>query len=374
MTQLHDAMAARVAKGEYPGLVVLVARGDQVQVEEIGFFTFDGKRPMTRDTLFRIASMTKPVVAAATMMLVEDGVIALDEPVDRLVPELAGPRVLARVDGPLEQTVPARRAITIEDLLTFRMGTGLLTEPSFMPPFPIVEAGERLRLTLGQPDPRSPHPPDEWIGLFGSLPLMYQPGERWQYNSGSLVLGVLVARAAGMSLPDLLRTRIFEPLGMVDTGFHTSPDRLERMPDYYMTNFETHEMTLQSVSKPEEWTSLPAFPSGAAGLLSTVDDYWKFARMLLDEGGDLLSPRSVRAMTTNHLTPEQVATGGMLLEPKGWGYGMAVSPDGWYGWDGGYGTVWFNDPDRKVIGMALSQCSDFLFNGSKAEFIELARG
>jgi CubicO group peptidase (beta-lactamase class C family) len=172
MTQLHDAMAARVARGEYPGLVILVAREDEVKVAEMG--------SLTRDNLFRITSMTKPVLAAATMMLVEDGVIALDEPVERLLPELAGQRVLASVDGPLEETVPANRPVSIEDLLTFRMGTGLLTEPSFMPPFPIVEAGEQLRLTLGPPDPRTPHPPDEWIRLFGTLPLMYQPGERWQ--------------------------------------------------------------------------------------------------------------------------------------------------------------------------------------------------
>jgi len=367
-------MAARVAKGEYPGLVVLVARGDQVHVNEIGFFNFDGKRPMTRDTLFRIASMTKPVVAAATMMLVEDGVIALDEPVDRLLPELAGPRVLARVDGPLDETVPARRAVTIEDLLTFRMGSGLLTEPTFMPSFPIVEAGEQLRLTLGPPDPRTPHPPDEWIRLFGTLPLMYQPGERWLYNFGALVLGVLVARAARMPLPDVLRTRVFEPLGMVDTGFHTTPGNLERIPDYYMTDAATGEVALQPVSAPEQWSQPPVFPSGADGLLSTVDDYLKFARLLLAGGGDLLSPGSVRMMTTNHLTPEQIATGGIILDPKGWGYGMSVSPEGWYGWDGGYGTIWFNDPDRKLIGMAFSQCSDFLFNGSKAEFIQLARG
>jgi CubicO group peptidase (beta-lactamase class C family) len=365
MTQLDDAMAAWVDRGEYPGLVYLVAREDEVQVNELG--------SLARDNLFRITSMTKPVLAAATMMLVEDGTIALDEPIERLLPELAGQRVLARIDGPLEETVPAHRAVTVEDLLTFRMGSGLLTEPTFMPPFPIVEAGEQLRLTLGPPDPRSPHAPDEWIKLFGSLPLMYQPGERWLYNTPALVLGVLVARAAGVTLPRLLRTRVFEPLGMVDTGFHTTPENRHRIPGYYLTDQATGKVTRQTVSEPEQWMALPAFPSGADGLLSTVDDYLKFARMLLAGGGDLLSPASVSRMTTNHLTPAQIETGGFLLDPEGWGYGMAVSPEGWYGWDGGYGTVWFNDPHRKVIGMAFSQCSDFLFNGSKAEFIRLAR-
>ena len=371
MTQLHDAMAARVAKGELPGLVVLVARGDQVHVEEIGFSSFDGERPMTRDALFRIGSITKPMLSAVTMMLVEDGVIALDEPVDRLLPELAGQRVLARIDGPLDETVPAVRAVTVEDLLTFRMGFGILTEPDFNPAFPIVEAGQQLELTLAQPDPRTPHPPDEWIRRFGLLPLMYQPGERWMYNAGSLVLGVLVARAAGMPLADLMHARLFKPLGMAETGFHTAPGKVERIPDFYMTDFATGEVTLQPVSKPEEWAAPPVFPSGAGGLMSTVDDMLKFGRLLLADGKDLLSPESVRKMTTNQLTPRQIDTAGMLLDPKGWGYGMGVAPDGRYGWDGGYGTVWFNDPKRDIVALAFTQSSDFLFNGGRVEFMSL---
>jgi CubicO group peptidase (beta-lactamase class C family) len=364
-------MQARVDRGELPGLVTVVADQDGADVEAIGFASFDGNRPMTRDALFRIGSLTKPVLAAATLILVERGVLALDEPVGRLLPELAGQRVLARVDGPLDETVPARRPVTIEDLLTFRLGFGILTEPSFNPPFPIVEASEALGLTLGPPDPRTKHAPDEWIRRFGSLPLMYQPGERWLYNAGSLVLGVLVARAAGKPLGDALRDSVFEPLGMAETGFHTAAENLGRIPDYYMTDFATGELKQQPVSRPEEWATPPVFPSGAGGLMSTVDDFLRFARMLLAEGGDLLTAESVRKMTTNRLTPEQIATGGMLLGGKGWGYGVAVWPQGWYGWDGGYGTVWCNDPGRRVIGMAFTQCSDFLFNGSREEFISL---
>ncbi len=231
-------MAARVAAGELPGLVTLLARDDDVRVDTIGAFAVDGAVPMRRDTIFRVASLTKPMLAAATMTLVEDGTLDLYEPVDRLLPELGNRRVLARIDGPLDETVPADRPITVEDLLTFRMGFGTLTEPTFNPPFPIVTAGEDLRLVLGPPDPRTPHPPDEWIRLFGTLPLMYQPGERWQYNVGSLVLGVLVARAADAPLGDVLNARLFEPLGMVDTGFSTSPANLDRIPSHYMT-FET---------------------------------------------------------------------------------------------------------------------------------------
>lgn len=389
--RLHDAMAARVERGELPGLVTLLAHGDEVQVDEIGSTDFGGSGavdgsavPMRRDALFRIGSLTKPILAATTMMLVEEGVLGLAEPVDRLLPELANPRVLARIDGPLDETVPADRPITVDDLLTFRLGFGLLTEPTFNPPFPIVTAGEELRLVLGQPDPRTPHPPDEWIRLFGGLPLMYQPGERWLYNAGSLVLGVLVARAAGAALPDVLRERIFEPLGMPETGFWTSVCRAARIPSHYMTNFDTGELDVAPHSGPAVWTEPPVFPSGTGGLLSTVDDFLRFARLLRDNGlhngRRLLSAESVQLMTTNRLTADQIATAGLLLEPKGWGYGLAVAaePDelsatpGRYGWDGGYGTVWFNDRSRDLIAMAFTQTSDFLFNGGRTEFTALA--
>jgi CubicO group peptidase (beta-lactamase class C family) len=381
--RLHEAMATRVAAGELPGLVTVLARGDEVHVDTIGSYAFGGTVPMRRDTLFRIASLTKPIMATATMLLVEDGTLELAEPVDRLLPELADRRVLARIDGPLSETVPARRPITLEDLLSFRMGFGLLTEPTFNPPFPIVTAADDLDLVLGPPDPRTPHPPDEWMRLFGTLPLMYQPGERWQYNAASLVLGVLVARAAEAPLGDVLRSRLFDPLGMVDTSFSTTPDNVERIPSYYMTD-DTGQLTLQPLSAPGEWSTAPVFPSGGAGLLSTADDFLAFARLLINHGihrGErLLSSEAVASLTTNHLTPRQVETGGILLESKGWGYGMAVAagPDevsaipGRYGWNGGYGTVWFNDPHRDLVAIALTQTSDFLFNGGRAEFNTLA--
>jgi CubicO group peptidase (beta-lactamase class C family) len=264
------------------------------------------------------------------------------------------------------------------------MGHGLLFEPTFDPPFPIVIAARELDLVMGFPDPRTPHGPDEWIRRFATLPLMYQPGERWQYNTGSLVLGVLVARASGEPLADFFRTRIFEPLGMKDTGFSVPAEMTGRMPSVYMTNFQTGKMELQTASGSEVWTRPPAFPSGAAGLVSTIDDYLAFARLLLDEGVHngrrLLSQRWVRLMTTNHLTPEQMATGDPLLGGQGWGFGVAVStaPDevsaepGRYGWSGGYGTFWFNDPTRDLVGIAMTQVSDILFNGTATEFAKLA--
>jgi CubicO group peptidase (beta-lactamase class C family) len=384
LDRLHQAMAARVAKGEMPGMVFLVATGDDVHLDVIGTMAFGGGQPMRRDTIFRIASLTKPVLATATMTLVEDGTLALDEPVDRLLPELANRRVLRRIDGPLDDTVPANRPITLEDLLTFRMGHGLLTEPTFDPPFPIVQAAKELELVMGPPDPRTPHDPDQWIERFGRLPLMAQPGERWQYNTGTLVLGVLVARAADQPLETVMRTRIFDPLGMKDTGFSMPAEQTDRLPSQYTMDFQTGKVGLQTLSGPDLWTRPPTFPSGSAGLLSTVDDYLAFARLLMDKGlhggRRLLSERSVELMTTNHLTPEQIAGAGILLSPSGWGLGMAVavSPDdvspvpGRYGWAGGYGTTWFNDPNRQLIAIAMTQTDSFMFNGTLPEFQQLA--
>ncbi|TMF66684.1 MAG: beta-lactamase family protein [Chloroflexi bacterium] len=381
---LHEAMAARVAKGELPGMVTLVAHGDDARVDTIGVMAFGSDEPMRRDTIFRITSMTKPILALATMMLVEDGRLALDEPADALLPELAHRQVLKRIDGPLDETVPARRPITVEDLLTFRMGHGLITEPTFDPPYPIVNAARDLELVMGPPDPRTPHDPDEWLKRFATLPLMYQPGERWQYNTGSLVLSVLVARASGQTLPDFFQMRIFEPLGMKDTGFSLSAEKSSRLPSNYMTNFQTGKMELQTASGPGVWTKPPAFPSGAAGLVSTIDDYLAFARLLLNEGVHenrrLVSQSSVRLMTSNHLKPEQMAGGGPILAGQGWGFGMAVAtaPDdvspvpGRYGWSGGYGTYWFNDPSQNRVAIAMTQVSDVLFNGTMTEFAQLA--
>ncbi|HZN18039.1 MAG TPA: serine hydrolase domain-containing protein [Micromonosporaceae bacterium] len=383
--RLHDAMAARVAAGQLPGLVTVLARGGEVHVDTIGSHAFDGdSAPMRRDSLFRIASFTKPILAAATMTMVEDGTLGLTEPVDRLLPELADRRVLARVDGPLDETVPAHRPVTVEDLLTCRMGFGLLTEPSFNPPYPIVKAAEELDLALGPQFPRTPYPPDEWVRRFASLPLMYQPGERWLYNASSLVLGILVARAGGAPLSDVLRTRLLDPLGMADTVFWATPGDAGRIPTYYLSDLAGGPPEPQPLSTPQDWAAPPVFQSGAGGLLSTADDFLAFARLLLNHGMHrverLLSPESVTLMTTNHLTPAQVATAGPLLSPKGWGYGLAVAPEpdelsaipGRYGWDGGNGTVWFNDPHRQLVAIALTQTGDFLFNGGREELIRLA--
>ena len=224
-------MAERVERGEFPGIVTVVARGDDVRVDTIGVTHFGGDVPMRRDTPFRIASMTKPILAAATMSLVEDDLLDIEEPVQRLLPELADRRVLRSYDAELDDTVPAHRPITVDDLLTFRLGFGLITEPEFDPPVPINERRRRAGPGARPAACRGPRTtPDEWIRRFGTLPLIYQPGERWNYNVGSLVLGVLLARAAGQPLGDVLRERIFEPLRMADTGFWLPAERAARLP------------------------------------------------------------------------------------------------------------------------------------------------
>src|SRR5437868_1843824 len=231
--RLHDIMAGYVERGEVPGLVALVSRRGEVHVDAIGAMALGGSEPIRRDTIFRISSMTKPIIAAATLILVEECTLRLDEPVDRLLPELADRRVLRRMDGPLDDTVPAHRPITTRDLLTFTFGFGLAMEMfAGHAPWPVVEATEALRLsTIGPPNPDVQPDPDTWIANLGTLPLLAQPGERWLYNTGASVLGVLAARAAGEPFPAVLRTRIFEPLGMRETAFWTT--ETERLATAY---------------------------------------------------------------------------------------------------------------------------------------------
>jgi len=359
---LKTGLERQVADGSAPGAVGLVDRAGETHVFAVGEATLGGP-PMRRDTLFRVTSMTKPVTAAAVMMLVEDGRLALDEPVDRLLPELAGRRVLARPDGPLDETVPARRPITVEDLLTFRMGLGLMFGP---PTTPILKAIADLQIVgFGPPDPRAPYGPDTWMARLGSLPLMAQPGEDWRYTTASDVQGVLVARASGQPLETFFRERIFEPLGMADAGFHVPADKIGRLATAYVSR----DGRLQVFDEPAgAFAQPPRFAQGDGGLCGGLDDFLAFSRMLLNRGeangARLLSDASVAAMTVNHLTPEQARSGRPFLdEGFGWGYGMAVAtadrPDGSrrgaFGWSGGFGTSWQMDPASGLTAMLFTQ-------------------
>ena len=354
LANLRRAAARHVARDQVPGLVALVASGDQVHVETLGTLAVGGP-PMQRDTLFRIASITKPVTGAATLALIEEGLIGLDEPIDRLLPELAGRRVLTRLDASLDDTVPAHRAITTRDLLTFTFGFGMVAEMFTAPkPWPIQAAEDELQLgALGAPDPAHKPDPDTWLARFGSLPLMAQPGERWMYNTGALVLSVLLARAAGQPFGDVLQTRIFEPLGMQNTAFWTS--EAARLA----TAYAARPAGLVVADPPHgAWSKPPAFEDGAAGLLSTVDDLYAFARMLLTGGAPVLAPESVAAMTIDQLTPQQKAHGGLgpgFFSRQSWSYCQAVRDTGAFGWDGGYGSTWLVDPARDLVVIVQTQ-------------------
>lgn len=362
-------MAGYVERGEIPGLVTLVNRRGEVHVEAVGELTLGRGEPVRRDSIFRIASMSKPVVAAAAMILVEECRLRLDEPVDGLLPELAGRRVLRRMDGPLDDTEPAQGLVSVRDLLTFTMGFGIMMAPPGT--HPIQRAVEELELGQGPPNPGKTPAPDEWMKRLATLPLMHQPGRQWMYNTGSDVLGVLIARASGEPLETFLRERIFDPLGMTDTGFSVPAGKTDRFVTGYEVEPPGDSLVIFDRAEGGQWSRPPAFPSGAGGLVSTVDDYLAFARMLLNggryESGRILSRPSVEVMTSDQLTPDQkVASGGLgpgFFASHGWGFGMAVvtrrtdvfGPVGSYGWDGGLGTSWRSDPREDMITILLTQ-------------------
>jgi CubicO group peptidase (beta-lactamase class C family) len=367
LDRMHQVMAGYIERGEIPGLVTLVSRRGQVKVDAIGVKALGTQDPVRRDTIFRIASMTKPITAAAAMILVEECKLRLDEPVDRLLPELANRKVLKRLDGPLDDTVPANRPITVRDLLTFRLGFGIVMAPPGT--YPIQKAMTELNLSQGLPSPATPAP-DEWIRRLGTLPLMHQPGEKWMYNTGSDVLGVLIARASGQPFETFLRERIFEPLGMKDTAFSVPASKLDRLATSYWNNFKTGALEVFDKAEGGQWSRPPAFPSGAGGLVSTVDDYLAFAQMMLNKGKHgserILSRPAVETMTTDQLTAEQKAVSGLVpgyFDSHGWGFGVSVvtkrvdlaAPVEQYGWDGGLGTSWRSDPGEEMTIILLTQ-------------------
>src|SRR6266568_5188852 len=252
LRRMHEVMAGYVERGELPGLVTLVSRRGEVHVDAIGTQAFADPTSMRRDTIFRISSMTKPIIAVATMILVEECKLRLDEPVDRWLPELADRQVLRRLDGPLDDTEPAKRPITVRDLLTFRMGFGQMMAPPDA--YPILKTANELQIGMGPPSPSTMPAPDEWMRRLGTLPLMHQPGERWMYNTGSDVLGVLIARAAGRPLETFLRERLFDPLGMRDTGFSVPAAKLDRLATGYWTNPDTGALELDDAPAGGQWS------------------------------------------------------------------------------------------------------------------------
>jgi CubicO group peptidase (beta-lactamase class C family) len=369
LDRMHDVMARHVEAGDMPGLVTLVSRRGETHVDAIGNQAFGDSTPMRRDSIFRIASLTKPVVAAAALILVEECRLRLDEPVDRWLPELADRKVLRAIDAPIDDTVPAKRALTLRDLLTFRSGYGMIMV--FPDRYPVQKAIAEADLAPGPTFPSCP--PDELMKRYGSLPLLHQPGEKWLYNSGSDILGVLIARVAGTTLGAFLRERIFAPLGMNDTAFSVPQEKLDRLPIAYWQDRATQELVAFDVARGGRFAAPPPFESGAGGLVSTADDFLSFARMLLNGGrlnsgrlgGErILSRPSVELMTTDQLTAEQKLGSEIFLgDNRSWGMGLSVhhkrddlyQAPGRFGWDGGFGTSWYSDPREGLTGILMTQ-------------------
>jgi CubicO group peptidase (beta-lactamase class C family) len=366
LAQISPALQAVVDAGDLSGFVTLVWRkGEVVQVNPIGWRDVAAKTPMTRDTLFRIASMTKPVTSIAALMLMEEGKLRLEDPVTKWLPELADMKVLKDATGPVDDTYPAPRDITVEDLMTHRSGLAY----GFTSIGPIAHAYEdRLGPPLG-----TPHTPDQWLAALGTLPLTYPPGERFHYSHATEVLGFLVARIAGKPLGEVLRERIFAPLGMTDTFFWCPPEKRDRLAKLYRAPPEGGP--LEDVSLPNPKTA-PAFEAGGGGLISTADDYLKFARMMLGKGEvdgvRLVKPETIELMTANRLTDAQREIPFMGIPfwlGQGFGLGVSVITDpekqawmgagskGAFGWPGAFGTWWQADPAEDMVMIYLIQNS-----------------
>jgi CubicO group peptidase (beta-lactamase class C family) len=360
---VRPALQAFVDCGELAGIVTLTSRrGEIVQAEALGCCDLETKTPMRPDTLFRIASMTKPITSVAALMLIEQGRMALADPISRWVPELADPGVLRDAAGSLDDTVSARRAITIEDLLTHRSGVAY----AFFSEGPLKQAYER---TLGDPA-MNRLTPDEWLAALGTLPLAYQPGERFHYGHSTDVLGFLIGRVEGKPFRQVLQERIFAPLGMIDTDFWLPHAKRKRLASLY--RYDEQSGKLAKVL-PEMYDEPPAYTPGGGGLISSAADYHRFARMLLGggalDGVRLLRPETVRLMRTNRLTDaqRQFPFAGMpLWQKNGFGLGLSIAEDpidnlyacgapGSMTWPGIFGTWWQADPVHDLIMIYLIQ-------------------
>ncbi|MBE5443009.1 Probable beta-lactamase [Mycobacteroides abscessus subsp. abscessus] len=346
------------------GAVTLVWQGGQLRhLGATGYRDIDAGLSMAENTIFRIASMTKPIISAATMNLVDDGTIRLSDPITTWLPEFSDMRVLKDPEGPLDDTFRAPRLITVEDLLTHRSG---LTY-DFISTGPIAKAYHPLHTAAFRE-------PDEWLAAIAALPLVYPPGERFHYSHSTDVLGLLIARAAGLPLNTLLRQRILDPLGMNDTDFFVPEHKAARLARLYGLGDDDTIVAADSGYLTAMPTSAPALCRGGGALASTAHDYLTFARALLGggqaDGVRILSPESTQALRTNRLTPAQrrlPSFGIPYWTGRGFGLGLSVvmDPDeaalfgpggtGTFGWPGAFGTWWHADPKADAILMFLPQ-------------------
>ena len=368
LARMHDILLRHVDSRRLPGLVALISRRGAEHVDAIGTLAFDRAAPMQRDTIFRLASVTKPITAVAAMILVEECKLRLDDPVDDFLPELANRKVLRTIDSELNDTVPAKRPLTTRDLLTFRSGYG---EVAFISPTcPLQRALIEARLPLSAW--MFSGTADEFMQCLGRLPLAHQPGEQWLYHMSAEILGVLIARVAGMPLSAFMRQRIFEPLGMKDSGFTVPEAHLGRVATCHKTDFSTGEITVLEEARSDLLARPCIFESGAGDqFVSTADDLLAFGKMMLNRGAygteRILSRPSVELMTTDQLTREQKAASPFFenfWNSRGWGLGLSIvtrrddvaGVPGRFGWDGAFSTSLYVDPREDMVGLLMAQC------------------
>jgi CubicO group peptidase (beta-lactamase class C family) len=363
--RIQKVLQGAVDRGELAGAATAVWRDGDIQTICAGWRNIESRLPIERDTIFRIASMTKPITSLAALMLVDDGKIALHDPISKYAPEFSRMRVLKSPDGPLDETENSARAITFEDLLTHRSG---LTYKDFHRG-PIARAYHEA---LGG-DIDSDVVPEDWMRGLANLPLIDQPGSAMYYSRSTDLLGLLIARIEGSSLGAVLERRIFGPLGMKDTGFVIPPEQQHRRAAAY--GFDDTGRLVKRTAWGSAWGDMErpqdmAYESGGQGLWSTIDDYLKFARVFLGNGAvdgvRLLRPETLGMMMTNQLTDAQRANFKLLGQKpfavgRGFGLGVSVVLEtdkadfmrrgsvGTVSWPGAFGGWWQADPKQRSV-------------------------
>lgn len=364
--RLADTLGRHVERGELVGVASLVARdGEVVHFDVRGLRDRERNLPLTRDTIYRIYSMTKPITSVAVMILVERGQILLGDPISKYIPALAGMKVLRTPTSALDDVVPARREMTVRDLLTHTSGLS-----SSLPGIGTPAAIERAYAEADLRGSQTKLSPDEWIARLAKLPLVHQPGTKFLYGVSTDVLGHLVAVVSGMPFETFLAREIFEPLGMPDTGFHVPADKRDRFAANYGPGPDG-KLALVDAPETSRYLAPPSFPSGAGGLVSTIDDYLRFCEMLRrggEQGGvRILSRKSIELMTTNHLSDEErdvpMLTGWFAGQGFGLGFsvveslapGQTLGSVGQYGWGGAAGTYFWVDPVEELVAILMIQ-------------------
>jgi CubicO group peptidase (beta-lactamase class C family) len=357
LKRIRPALQRLVDAGEAPGFLAAIMRDGRIlHFDSVGYRDVAAKTPMARDTIFRIMSMTKPIVSVAAMMLVEENKLRLTDPLARFMPAFAKQQVYVSGEGASAVFAPAKRQVQVRNLLTHTSGYSYGAGDN-----PAAKIQRERRVGTSTFSSLA-----EFCRAAADVPLMFEPGRRWEYGISTDILGHVVELASGQALPDFLKTRILDPLGMVDTAFHVTPDRVARFANRYKR--ENGALALDEAVSASPFLKPPAAPSGGGGLTGTADDYLRFTAMLANEGTldgvRLLGPETVRLMRANHLAKEI-----MITRDAGFGLGFGVDlepasrnfygPSGTYHWSGANRTHFWVDPLNRIVGLTMTQMNPF---------------